>query len=345
MISVYFCCQNKNDRDASVRRLEKTLYALDIIITIAAIITCILAILANNGIPLGPFNALSGLPIPPAAFLLALGAVLMIINTLLFSNVWKKQTAAGEINPPELPRGQSFAQEKKRKGPLPFLQIQIDQYDLTNGRPFDSCDLDIWFRQISAPHREFACPQFGKNTNLNDSENDIEKCVDKLCKKHPNASMFAFHLRLSGPGWSHFTLVYIDCQRFTVEFYDSVGRSANHPQVVASLKKVAEYMTKVRPAQDNRPYTVIYKIEKSIQAGDHDCGAWVLYFLKHRLSNPNINFNLIPPKKRNREISNFRHELAKEAKAKLLAQAKQHNPQQFEEWEKWCAVNNISKID
>lgn len=109
------------------------------------------------------------------------------------------------------------------------------------------------------------------------------------------------YLHVSG---NHWTLVYIDRERRTVEYYDSKKNYGNHREIVQKLTTIAEQLSKQEP--DQRPYRFICKIHKVLQPDSHQCGPWTLYFLEYRLINPDFDFNQLDVKEAQDLIKKYR---------------------------------------
>lgn len=90
---------------------------------------------------------------------------------------------------------------------------------------------------------------------------------------------------------NHWTLVYIDRQRRTVEYYDSKEKYGNHDEIVHKLTSIAEELSKQESNQP--PYQFICKINRVLQPDIYQCGPWMLYFLENRLINPDFDFNTL----------------------------------------------------
>ncbi|MCB1181536.1 MAG: hypothetical protein KDK55_05915 [Chlamydiia bacterium] len=88
---------------------------------------------------------------------------------------------------------------------------------------------------------------------------------------------------------NHWTLIYIDREKRTVEYYDSFKNYGNHQEIVRTLGVIAEQLSEEEP---HRPhYTVVLKMNKVLQSDGYQCGPWVLYFLENRLINSEVDFN------------------------------------------------------
>jgi len=100
-------------------------------------------------------------------------------------------------------------------------------------------------------------------------------------------TIFAYHLLISD---NHWTLVLVDREKRTLEYYDSLNSYGNYNNNIQDhFKKLAEVLTEKDPGKT--PYKFVCKLEKSLQQDGSQCGLWLLYFLEERLKNPDVNFN------------------------------------------------------
>lgn len=95
-----------------------------------------------------------------------------------------------------------------------------------------------------------------------------------------------FPISVSG---NHWTLLFIDRKKRTVEYCDSKISYGNYSQFVQDFKCVAEELSKADPG--GKPYVFTSKIQKNLQPDGYQCGPWILYFTEKRLENPDIDFN------------------------------------------------------
>lgn len=120
-----------------------------------------------------------------------------------------------------------------------------------------------------------------------------EKCIGK--------DIFVYPLLISN---NHWTLVLIDRTTRTVEFYDSKKSYGDHSKIIEDLKCIADWLSIRDP--HTKPYQFIKKINKCLQPDGYQCGPWFLYFLEERLSNPDIDFNLLDEQKAQNIIAEYR---------------------------------------
>ena len=106
---------------------------------------------------------------------------------------------------------------------------------------------------------------------------------------------------------NHWTLVIIDQEKRTVEYYDSKKNYGNYEEIVKTLKELARSLSTKDPGQS--PYQFFSKISKNLQPDSYQCGPWALYFLKNRLENPSVDFNKLDIEEAQDMIAKFRIEV------------------------------------
>jgi hypothetical protein len=124
-----------------------------------------------------------------------------------------------------------------------------------------------------------------------------------------NARIFAYPLHVSG---NHWTLVLMDRDQRTVEYYDSFSQFGNHDEIVQHLQGLTATLSKEDPGP--KPYTFKRQITKAIQNDNYQCGPWTLYFLEHRLKDPSVDFNTLDRHKRDGIIKDYRAKVTRTLK-------------------------------
>ena len=109
---------------------------------------------------------------------------------------------------------------------------------------------------------------------------------------------------------NHWTLLYIDKEKRTVEYYDSLFQYGNYSEIVATLQELTENISKKDPIK--KPFQFIPKILKKLQNNGYDCGVFVVYFLEERAKNPEIDFNQRSVNEMEEIIFNYRRKLINE---------------------------------
>lgn len=126
----------------------------------------------------------------------------------------------------------------------------------------------------------------------------------------------AYNLHISGNHWG---LIYVDPKARTIEYYDSKENYGNHEEIVTYFTDLVKELSLKDPGQ--KDYEFICKIKEKLQPDGYQCGPWVLFFLEHRLQDPNIDFNQLDLKKAQTMIANYRLKIQKVILDKAL-----HNP-------------------
>lgn len=152
---------------------------------------------------------------------------------------------------------------------------------------FQDTHIMEYFAYLGGQYPHVSVPKPSDNMGIPFVDN-IERWVMKDRDRNPNKDASAFCLNL---GNSHWTFVYIDHKKKTVEYYNSFG---NDHSARESLQKIA--------AQLN--YRYINKVTTSLQNDAYQCGPWTCYFFENRVKNPDIDFNKM--KNPSAEIANYR---------------------------------------
>lgn len=177
-------------------------------------------------------------------------------------------------------------------------------WDIRGDKPIDALFIFEYLSGLEEQNPMLKTPKW--IAEINDNENTVMETVMELLNNQENtdAEAFAFTLYLSGSGWKHHTLVYIDCIKRTVEFYDNVVQSANHQKVTNTLSEVEKILSQRKPG--DFPFKLECKITQPVLGNAHDCGAWAMYFVENRLKDPNIDFNGITPSEGKKMMRNHR---------------------------------------
>lgn len=112
-------------------------------------------------------------------------------------------------------------------------------------------------------------PRFLEGVGI--QETDAILFLDEALRKAQTENkVVATYMRVSQ---NHWTLVFIDPQKKTIEYYDSMQKYGNHKQITAELENLA----------NEHNFTFQAVIDRKIQNNGHDCGPYVIYFLEKRL--------------------------------------------------------------
>jgi len=103
---------------------------------------------------------------------------------------------------------------------------------------------------------------------------------------------------------NHWTLVYIDREKRTVEYYDSKMNYGDFGEIEKTLTIIANDLSKQEP--NKPPYKFVRKINKVLQPDSYQCGIWTLYFLESRLINPDFDFNQLDVNESQKIIKKYR---------------------------------------
>ena len=107
-------------------------------------------------------------------------------------------------------------------------------------------------------------------------------------KKGSEKTVFSFPLHVTK---NHWTLIYINRDQRTVEYYDSKQTYGNYQEIITTLKALTETLNTQFPG--DTPYQFTSKIQKCLQPDIYQCGVWLLYFLEELLKDPTRDFNAL----------------------------------------------------
>lgn len=139
----------------------------------------------------------------------------------------------------------------------------------------------------------------------------IERKISQFDFASSSANAFPFFIQVGG---NHWTLVYIDKEKRTVEYFDSMRNYGDLKSIEEQLTNLAGILSIKEP--DQEPYQFINKTKTKLQMDTVQCGVWVLYFITKRIKDPDFDCNQIETSEASQIIAKFR------AKVRLkLAQA------------------------
>lgn len=148
---------------------------------------------------------------------------------------------------------------------------------------YSESNMNEYFTFVAIAHPELAVPNTQERMGVPNPEN-IERWVMRDLEKNPSKKAFAYYLNI---GNEHWTLVYVDRKKRTVEYYDSF---ADENRVKEVLTRVAEKLTDKDSGE--KPYEYNNKISKPIQKDSFQCGPLTNYFLTFRVNEdegPSLN--------------------------------------------------------
>jgi hypothetical protein len=116
-------------------------------------------------------------------------------------------------------------------------------------------------------------------------------------------------------GGAHVTLVYIDREKRTVEYFDSLK---NYGDLFDVEEKLCEITAALSAKDPGKGYAFIPKINKPLQRDGSSCGVYTLFFLEKRLHEPNFEFHSLDPEETQDAIQEYRAKMT----GKLVAMKK-----------------------
>lgn len=128
----------------------------------------------------------------------------------------------------------------------------------------------------------------------------LSKYITDICET-PKCREFFIPLHVTR---NHWTLIYVNLDNRTVEYYDSKQNYGNFEEITATLKTCAEDLSKKFPG--DALFTFESKIKKKLQPDPYQCGVWVLYFIEKLCENPRVDFNKLEIGPAQRMIADFR---------------------------------------
>ncbi len=159
----------------------------------------------------------------------------------------------------------------------PFMKIVDKPEDFGM---FDQQKLWLYMSYLCEVHNDLFIEPYADNYpfSMASLALDLENHLDQTDKRY-----IGYQIEFQ----DHWTLVLVDREKCTIEYYDSKSDHGNPEQIQQDLKRAAE----TAGAKEGKPYTVVKKINNSIQADPMHCGPWVLNMLQKRLENPDVDFS------------------------------------------------------
>ena len=204
-----------------------------------------------------------------------------------------------------------------------YMQFLVSPHYPQNTLPQTSCPLG---HGMAKKARILCCPisSLMKNIQMLNQETLNYKKVN--CP---------FVIHVTG---NHWTLVYINRSKRTIEYYDSKINygGSEYPKIVNELTRIAAVLTEEEPGV--KPFKLELKITTVLQPDSFQCGIWVLYFLDKIFNNPNLDFNnLIEPEK---IIAKYRIEVINRISQMLDIEDQAQN-QELSDYEKYYKDKTI----
>lgn len=192
---------------------------------------------------------------------------------------------------PSIPSFKEFENVPKIPDIIPLNCDIRDEEWLSNKQ------INNYFVHLKSKNPQIYIPWESTNQLKDIESNILTKVPDKIY----DTDFFPYSLNVP---WKHWTLVFVDRQKRTIEFYDSKKDYGNHHEIKKRLKKLAHDLSLKDPGA--QPYKFSAKIKKSLQPDSYQCGIWILYFLTERLKNPDVDFNQLDFENAQTMIKNFR---------------------------------------
>lgn len=218
---------------------------------------------------------------PPPKEIVPAAAQSVAKPAVVVSDAKPKEEVVSDTKPPEVVSAAK-----------PTQQDEIPKYlDIRGAEWLSNEHLDYYFNHLRKNNSKLLIPygNFAFNSIADAIIADVHfdgKCEHKSWQDCKGKTIIPYRLHVTG---NHWTLVLLDREKRTIEYYDPKKNYGNHAEIVEHLKNLAQVLTEKDP--DSAPYRFICKIEKSLQPDWYQCGPWVLYFLEERLKNPDVNFN------------------------------------------------------
>lgn len=198
------------------------------------------------------------------------------------------------------------------------VDLSDPKHDISGNQWLDYYHLWSYANSVLRPNHPEMNLVDSNGNNPNNFEN-IRERVKTDFAQNPSGNVFVYPFYVTK---NHWTLVYIDRIKRTVEYYDSFKSFGNYDEIQKSLNQVAKDLTENEP--DQAPYRVENKIKKTKQKDGYQCGVWALYFLEKRLNDPSIDFNKLNIKAS--EIVDYRHKIMRDT----IEVYKSANPKTFD---------------
>lgn len=197
--------------------------------------------------------------------------------------------------------------------PIELPDVIPEILDYRGTKLMQASDLNKYGRLLSFKYPElFVANNFGYNVDQSTPGHPLigESIEHDLRKKKIGDKKFlSYPLYVNN---NHWTLVFIDREKRTIEYYDSMKNYGNQDNKIGNyFTEFAKVLSEKDPGE--KPYTFISKINKHIQNDGYQCAPWSAYFLEKRLENPDIDFNrldvTLDVNKAQDMIANFRKKM------------------------------------
>ncbi len=184
---------------------------------------------------------------------------------------------------------------------IPISNELHERLRLTNNEWFYSDQIHDFFDYFEEQHRHLYCCMTDirpMTSFLPTIQNSIEQA------KNLKKKALAFNVNINKLHW---TLIYVDIQTQTVEYYDSMKNFGLGEDLKKFLTDVTLLLNQEYPTE--KPFNLIYKIKEATQFNSFDCGPWILYFLENRAKDPSVDFNTLNKEMSQKIMSDYRLEI------------------------------------
>jgi len=191
----------------------------------------------------------------------------------------------------------------KNDNPAPRTKTEIWEEDISR---FTHGDMNNYFQALARQHPTFTAPSAryiyevpadgkivpndhrettkGTQSIAAQIKRDLMECHFDGSKK-----IFAYPVLTSKDHW---TLVVVDREKRSIEYYNSFGAAETDVQTVQYLEKIKPLLNQFDVP--GKPYT-FSALKQKLQSNLSQCGPWTLFLLQQRLEKPGFDFNTLKP--------------------------------------------------
>lgn len=182
----------------------------------------------------------------------------------------------------------------------PIGEIEVPEYlDIKKREWLTNVHLHKYFDYLGAKYPHVFFFQEASHSLIKSTE--IEEKISQFDIASSKATAFPFFIQVGG---NHWTLVYIDKEKRTVEYFDSMRNYGDLTAIETELNSLAITLSEKEP--DQEPYQFTNKTKTKVQGDTYQCGVWLLYFLNKRIQHSHFDVNQIDLSKTSKIITNFR---------------------------------------
>lgn len=181
---------------------------------------------------------------------------------------------------PEQPHSCSTSVVDPTRVERPKLKVPIPaRYDLLAQDWLTSAEIEPLLKDLAL---EFPELYINKHNQVISNYSEIQEYIIgdldtlKVSPENDQKKFIAYPLNINQ---SHWTLIFINREKQTIEYYDSMVNYGPYKKIQSALKKVTEVLN-----ENDESYSLIFKMTKAVQDNGKDCGPWILYFTEERVS-------------------------------------------------------------